>query len=63
MAKACIGSYHRTATYAKELARLRLMNEDERIEFLAKNIVGRNLVIETIYGKKLKLYADYTASG
>jgi len=39
------------------------LGEAELIDYLGTQIIGRNIFIKTIYGDKLKLYVDYTASG
>jgi len=35
----------------------------ESLEWLRRDIIGRNMLFETPYGKKPLIYADYTASG
>jgi len=39
------------------------LEENELIDYLSSQIIGRNIFIDTYFGERLKLYVDYTASG
>ncbi len=42
---------------------MKVQKKIENLEWLRKEIIGRNMLFETCYGKKPLVYADYTASG
>ena len=42
---------------------MKVKDKIKNLEWLRKDIIGRNMLFETCYGKKPLVYADYTASG
>ncbi|MBT5419586.1 MAG: aminotransferase class V-fold PLP-dependent enzyme, partial [Candidatus Cloacimonetes bacterium] len=42
---------------------MNIQKKIKNLEWLRKEIIGRNMLFETCYGKKPLVYADYTASG
>ena len=45
------------------MAKFGVMTPEELRQFVTEQIVGRQLLFDTPFGKKLKLYFDYTATG
>ena len=45
------------------MGKISSLEQSQLIDYLNENIIGRQLIIDTPFGSKLKLYADYTASG
>jgi len=58
-----IGRYPTVESLGVNLKNIRSFNEEELTNFMASQIIGRNLLFKTPFGEKLKLYVDYTASG
>lgn len=56
-------SLYKSAENLKSLLELRNLEESKRLDFLVSQIVGRNVLVPSPFGEKVKLYVDYAASG
>jgi len=56
-------SIYKTVENIKSVLELRNLEESKLLDFVVSQIVGRNVLIPSPFGEKVKLYVDYAASG
>jgi selenocysteine lyase/cysteine desulfurase len=61
--RSVMGNYSSVDYLSGALKKIRTLKEDDLQDFIASQVIGRNIMIKTPFGEKLKLYVDYTASG